>query len=136
MNYIFTDIDGVLNTINNKKWNKYSIELYNKVCLDFNIKPIISSTWRTNHSISQLQNIFTQNGLEVEIYDYTPILNEPRGLEVKSWLNDNLNTLEDKWVVLDDNVRNITPYVNNVVQCRSWLGFTEDEYKLVRNYFI
>lgn len=136
MNYIFTDIDGVLNTINRTKWNQYSIELYNKVCLEFDLKPIISSTWRTNHSINQLQNIFIQNGLEVEIYDYTPVLNEPRGLEIESWLHKNLNPLEDKWVVLDDSIRDITPYLNNVVQCRSWLGFTEDEYELVRNYFI
>lgn len=46
-----------------------------------------------NHSISQLQNIFLQNGIEVEIYDYTPILNEPRGLEIESWLHSNLNPI-------------------------------------------
>lgn len=136
MNYIFTDIDGVLNTINRTKWNQYSIELYNKVCLEFDLKPVISSTWRTNHSINQLQTIFIQNGLEVEIYDYTPVLNEPRGLEIESWLHKNLNPLEDKWVVLDDSVRDITPYLNNVVKCRGWLGFTEDEYELVRKFFI
>lgn len=136
MNFIFTDIDGVLNTLNRTTWNNYSIDLYNKVCLEFDLKPVISSTWRTNHSINQLQNIFIQNGLEVEIYDYTPILNEPRGLEIESWLHKNLNTLEDKWVVLDDSVRDITPYLNNVVQCRSWLGFTEYEYELVRKFFI
>jgi len=135
MNYIFTDIDGVLNTINRTKWNQYSIELYNKVCLEFDLKPVISSTWRTNHSINQLQSIFIQNGLEVEIYDYTPFLNEPRGLEIESWLHKNLNPLEDKWVVLDDSVRDITPYLNNVVKCRGWLGFTEDEYELVRKFF-
>mgnify|MGYP001553545807 CR=1 FL=1 len=136
MNYIFTDIDGVLNTINKTKWNQYSIELYNKVCLEFDLKPVISSTWRTNHSINQLQTIFIQNGLEVEIYDYTPFLNEPRGLEIESWLHKNLNPLEDKWVVLDDSVGDITPYLNNVVKCRGWLGFTEDEYELVRKFFI
>jgi hypothetical protein len=136
MNYIFTDIDGVLNTINRTKWNQYSIELYNKVCLEFDLKPVISSTWRTNHSINQLQTIFIQNGLEVEIYDYTPFLNEPRGLEIESWLHKNLNPIEDKWVVLDDSVRDITPYLNNVVKCRGWLGFTEDEYELVRKFFI
>lgn len=136
MNFIFTDIDGVLNTINRTKWNQNSIELYNKVCLEFNLNPVISSSWRMNHSISQLQNIFLQNGIEVEIYDYTPILNEPRGLEIESWLHSNLNPIKDRWVVLDDSVRDIIPYVKNVVQCRSWLGFTEEEYKLVRKFFI
>ena len=34
-NYIFTDIDGVLNTINRNQWNKTSIDLYNKLCHEF-----------------------------------------------------------------------------------------------------
>ena len=41
-NYIFTDIDGVLNTINRNQWNKTSIDLYNKLCHEFNLKPVIS----------------------------------------------------------------------------------------------
>ena len=43
---VFTDIDGVLNTINRNQWNKTSIDLYNKLCHEFNLKPVISSTWR------------------------------------------------------------------------------------------
>lgn len=137
MNYIFTDIDGVLNTINRTDWNQYSIELYNKVCDEFDLKPIITSTWRIKHSIDQLQQIFLQKGIDVEIYDYTPILNEPRGLEIESYLFKNIDLVDDKWIILDDSVRDIRPYFSDdkIVHCRSWLGLTEEEYLIIKKYF-
>ena len=73
MTIIFTDIDGVLNNINKLEWNKKSIHLYNKLCQEFNLKTVVTSTWRTNHTIYQLQNIFWNQEVEnyikyVEIY--------------------------------------------------------------------
>lgn len=128
MNVIFTDIDGVLNlAVSSKKnWNYSSIEIYNRICEEFDLKPVITSTWRTNHTIKELQRVFDYWGITTQIYDYTPILySEPRGIEIDTWLRDNYC---DKWVVIDDNVSGITPFVNNVVKCRGWLGLTEDEY--------
>ena len=98
-NYIFTDIDGVLNTNYKKKWNKKSIDIYNKICSDFNLIPIITSTWRVRYTISQLQEIFDNQLVDVKIYDYTPILNNHRGLEIKDWLSNNEY---DKYVVIDE----------------------------------
>lgn len=72
MNVIFTDIDGVLNPHWKTKWSKTAIEQYNKICRDFDLVPVITSTWRTNHTIEQLQEIFTKQGIERPIYDYTP----------------------------------------------------------------
>ena len=40
MNIIFTDIDGVLNTVNRNDWNKTSIHLYNKLCKEFDLKAV------------------------------------------------------------------------------------------------
>lgn len=128
MNVIFTDIDGVFNlAISSKKnWNYSSIEIYNRICEEFDLKPVITSTWRTNHTIKELQRVFDYWGITTPIYDYTPILySEPRGIEIETWLRDNYC---DKWVVIDDNVSGITPFVSNVVKCRGWLGLTEDEY--------
>lgn len=82
MNVIFTDIDGVFNLSisSTKNWNYKSIEVYNTICEEFNLKPVITSTWRTNHSIKELQKFFDYWGIEPKIYDYTPILySEPRG---------------------------------------------------------
>lgn len=43
-NFIFTDIDSVLNPKFKKKWNKKSIDIYNKICQDFNLITVITST--------------------------------------------------------------------------------------------
>ena len=126
MNIIFTDIDGVLNPHWRKKWDKISIRIYNQVCKEFNLLPVITSTWRINHSKEELQIIFDNQGIEIPIYDYTPNLDMcDRGLEIKSWLDSNEC---DNYVVIDDRTADIEPYVKNVVKCRSWLGLSKDEY--------
>ena len=132
MNVIFTDIDGVFNlsVSSSKNWNYKSIEVYNTICEEFNLKPVITSTWRTKHTIDELQRFFDYWGIEPQIYDYTPILySEPRGIEIDHWLRENHC---DKWVVIDDNVSGITPFVSNVVKCRGWLGLTWDEYDEIK----
>jgi len=131
MNIVFTDIDGVLNPHWRTKWSKSAIALYNQLCKEYNLRPVITSTWRTNHTKEQLQEIFTSQGIDVEIYDYTPQLEQrERGLEIKQWLDSNPC---DTYVVLDDKTSEIEGYVNNVVKCRSWIGLTQDEYNEVVN---
>ncbi len=133
MNIIFTDIDGVLNPHWRKKWDKTAIKLYNQLCKEFNLKPVVTSTWRINHTIEELQEIFTKQGIEVEIFDYTPDLDMvDRGLEIKTWLDNNQC---DNYVVIDDRTTDIEPYVNNVVKCRSWLGFSQEDYEICKNIF-
>lgn len=132
MNVIFTDIDGVLNLNvgTTRAWSPSAIDIYDRICEEFDLKPVISSTWRTNHTKQQLQRIFDYWGIQTPIYDYTPILpTEHRGVEIELWLRENQC---DKWIVLDDNISGITPYVSNVVKCRGWLGLTEEEYEEIK----
>jgi len=131
MNIIFTDIDGVLNTVNKNEWNKNSIDLYNLLCQEFELHPVITSTWRVNHTIEELQKIFTQNGIITPIYDYTPIFpEEGRGGEIEHWL---FNNTYSKFFILDDNIRDIQEYgLPNIIKCRSWIGFSQEEYDLAR----
>lgn len=42
--FIFTDIDGVLNPKFSKKWDKKCINIYNRICVDFKLLPVITST--------------------------------------------------------------------------------------------
>jgi hypothetical protein len=130
-NYIFTDIDGVLNTINRNQWNKTSIDLYNKLCHEFNLKPVISSTWRLNHTKEQLQEIFTKQGVTVSIYDFTPVFpDEGRGGEIEHWLFRNS---VNKFIILDDSVRDIVNWgLPNIVKCRGWVGFSEEDYVVAK----
>lgn len=134
MNIIFTDIDGVLNSAHKNKWLPNAISIYNRICDEFELRVVITSTWRTNHTKRHLQNIFDYYGIEQDIYDYTPILPcQPRGVEIETWISENSPS---KWVVIDDHVNDIIPYVTNVIKCRGWLGLTEDEYLEIKKLFI
>lgn len=127
--YIFTDIDGVLNPKMNRIWDKGCVYWYNKICKDFDLKPIISSSWRVMFSEVQLQKIFIDQGIESKIYGFTPILWNHRGLEIDQWLIENSWS---KYVVIDDKIDNIIPYVNNVVRCVGWVGLTELQYNVIK----
>jgi hypothetical protein len=135
MTTVFTDIDGVLFNTTSNSWNKTAINLYNKLCLEFNLKAVISSTWRTNHSIYQLQNIFLQNGIEVDIYDYTPIISfDGRGSEIEEWLRNNE---VDNFIILDDCTRDIERHgLPNIVKCRGWVGFSKEDYDIAEKFLL
>ena len=60
---IFTDIDGVLNPHWRKMWDKKAISSYNKLCKEFDLKPVITSTWRLNHTKEELQDVFTNHSV-------------------------------------------------------------------------
>jgi len=137
MNIIFTDIDGVLNPHWRKKWSKKAVLNYNTICKEFDLKPVITSTWKLNHTKEELQKVFIEQGIEIEIYDYTPHLDQQdRGLEIKQWLDDSrYKDKVDNYVVIDDRTYNIEPHVDNVVKCQSWVGLTEEECEIIRNIF-
>jgi hypothetical protein len=132
--YIFTDIDGVLNTVTRNDWSPVSCDLYDELCQEFDLRPVITSTWRVNHSKKDLQRIFEYQGITTEIHDVTPVLNEGRGLEILEFLRENPC---DGYVIIDDNTRDIESVgLDNVVKCRSWVGFTKEEYDICREILI
>ena len=124
LNIIFTDIDGVLQINNPKKWDKKCCKRYNDVCKKLNLKAVVISTWRIEYTQKELQAIFTKQGIDVEIYDYTGVYGLDRGEEIQIWLDENY---VDRYVVLDDNVCGIVEYVNNVVAVeKSYIGITDE----------
>ena len=128
--YIFTDIDGVHNTVTRNDWTPASCDLYDDLCREFGLLPVITSTWRIKHTHKELQRVFDYQGITTEIFGVTPVLNEGRGLEILEFLRDNPC---DGYVILDDNTRDIESVgLDNVVKCRSWLGFTSEEYEICR----
>lgn len=135
MNIIFTDIDGVFNTISKTEWSPLSVALYDDLCQEFNLKPVVTSTWRTKLNLKELDRVFKYEGIFTDIYDLTPVItSEGRGGEIESWLRDNQC---DNYIILDDNIRDIESYgLKNIVKCRSWLGFTKEEYEICRNILI
>jgi len=131
MNFIFTDIDGVLFPHYSKCWSKNAINIYNRICLEFNLVPVITSTWRINNSVEELQEIFNEEGILTPIYWVTSNKNN-RGLEIKEWLDNNEY---DSYIVIDDIVWNIEPYVDNVFKCQAHIGLNEEIYNKIKDIY-
>lgn len=131
---IFTDIDGVLNPHWRNEWSKSSIQIYNQLCEEYDLKPVISSTWRETHTKEELQQIFYSQGITAEIYDFTPVIEgADRGLEIKAWLESNK---VDNWVIIDDITRNIEPHIGNSVKIRNWVGLTIEDYLQIKKILL
>lgn len=129
MNVVFTDIDGVLCV--NGVWRQRSIDLYNKLCSEFNLRPVVTSSMRLRHSRQELLRLLKTNGVLPEVLDTTDSFpSEGRGREIEDWL---FNNSHDKFVILDDSVRDILSWgLPNVVRCRGYIGFSDVEFEQAR----
>ena len=134
MKIIFTDIDGVLQINNPKKWNKKCCELYSNVCNELDLKAVITSTWRVQYKLRELQEIFYSQGIDVEIIGTTPILGIERGEEIEIYLKE--NNIDD-FVIIDDNVRDIINYFPHSLIAieKSYIGLTEENIKEIKKHF-
>lgn len=138
-NIIFLDIDGVLRThksdlewskqLNapilkgiNRLFSKTAVDNLNEVIILTKAKIVITSTWRLNLSIDELNKIFRDRGFIGEIIDKTEINFKGRGFEIKQWLDNNKYK---NYVVLDDQVKDIINIVDNVIKVDSQNGFEE-----------
>ena len=140
MNIIFLDIDGVLNS------HRKLIEVYNKthkphsgynypfdeICLNnlkrlvevTNSKLVITSTWRKDkEGRDTLIKALKEYQLDQSIIGYTPILNQPRGIEIQAYLN----TLEHhpNFIILDDDT-DMESLIDYLVKTNISVGLTEE----------
>lgn len=143
---VFLDFDGVVETIywekdKNGSWslnvhrsgrkelnNKQAIgwlnELYSKVPYDI----VISSTWRINMTLEQLQTLITKSGFnsEIKVIGATPVLYQQRGLEIQRWIND--NNFKGKFIIIDDD-SDMCQLLPLLVRTDCQLGFTIYDYQ-------
>lgn len=140
MNIIFLDIDGVLNS------HRKLIEVYNKthkphsgynypfdeICLNnlkrlvevTNSKLVITSTWRKDKKgRDTLIKALKEYQLDQSIIGYTPILHQPRGIEIQAYLS----TLEQQanFIILDDDT-DMETLVNYLVKTNIKVGLTKE----------
>lgn len=129
MNILFTDIDGVLFPFyghNKRTWGKKCVEQYNRIVEETNAKCVVTSTWRVKWpNVNDLQNIFIQQGVCVDVIGITPIWGVDRGLEIKHWLDENQWS---NYVILDDKMGGISNYpeLKNFIQPISYIGLTKE----------
>ena len=129
MNIIFLDIDGVMNSTE----DRFSTELENRdywirlkrLTNETNSAIVLSSSWRI---IERLTNLVKKRLKEYDIkyIDKTPYLSG-RGNEIKMWL-ESTNIKVDKFVIIDDEISDIVDlFPNNVVKTDMYKGLQDDD---------
>lgn len=127
---IFLDFDGVLNShsgwrsrgflpenpsreqIEDRDICSENILMLNSIIEQTSAKIVVSSTWRLDRPIHNLQSILSRNGCIGEVIGSTPELfvdnqRAPRGLEIQAWLDFVFTESSIKnvsFVILDDDV--------------------------------
>ncbi len=113
MKVIFLDVDGVLNSdkffdnnIDNSYIDEKTVRLVKKAVEETGAKVVVSSSFRYKRSFGKVQEILLRNGI---IFDKTPFLDNERGKEIKQWIAENSEELNDgleieDYVVLDDDI--------------------------------
>lgn len=136
MKAIFLDLDGCMVTDkirSEDRNNKWGVDIFDPECVlvlnevltipDTEI--ILSSDWRYQHLLTEIQEIFLFNKIIKYPISITPKhktdamnLEGNRGDEIKEWLNKANRTFKiDKFIVIDDyDLRK--HFLNNAVWCR------------------
>jgi len=77
---IFLDIDGVLNCEIDDIQNEFEdiskrcVKMLNTIIKETDAKVVISSVWRNNRTVDQLQELLEKYGFEGEVVSKTPHL--------------------------------------------------------------
>lgn len=130
MNYIFLDIDGVLNNKNhyykmhkkyggrffceNMPFNPHSLKnlkwIIERTGGKNKTKIVLSSIWRmSDNCMVVLKARFAEYGIKLDKNLVTPRINGDKGLEIKTWLDNNI-TEDDSYVIIEDEINNISTY--------------------------
>lgn len=113
-NIVFLDIDGVLNNQYFKGeyvFTKESVEVLNYLYEKYNIKIVISSTWKNAYSFAFLQLVFKENNIKAPLIDktmtfITPDEKRSKTMTLEELLNEEVNEIFtreyeiNKWIKL------------------------------------
>ena len=145
MSYIFTDIDGVLNTQNhlrnqmevkgscsNRDWCPTATGNLLRLCRKYEGRIVVSSSWRHEYTLDELKEIFESNGIPAElVIDTTPSTglryDHPdycRGDEIQRWLENSGNT-DSPFLIIDDYSDMLHSHMDRLVQVDAHKGFAD-----------
>ena len=145
---LFVDIDGVLNTeahlrkqardtgrSSNKNWCPVAMAHLKLLVEYYNGQIVVTSTWRYDHSLRQLKELFETNGLPGKyvvgvtpslIYENSGKVN--RGDEIRRWISEHLYTEEiPRYAILDDIDEGLSQFGERFIQCDPKVGFADKE---------
>lgn len=116
-----------------------NVEILNQLIKETDAYIVVSSTWRKNRSVEELQDLFDEVGIEGEIIGKTPVLYfnrdenvdyqpVPRGSEIKAWMDSyskNLGkSIKIKYIILDDDSDMLYSQRNNFILTDPYVGLT------------
>jgi hypothetical protein len=117
------------------------IDLLNQLCKETETSIVVSSTWRLNKTVEQLQEIFNYAGAAFTILDKTEHTGCERGTEISKWLKDNCmkyfginHTDFVKYVILDDRNEMLLKQEIHFFQTDSHSGLTPDICSRIKNF--
>jgi hypothetical protein len=111
---------------------KERVEWFNQLCVELNASIVISSTWRSNKTVEELQEIFDYCGGTFKIISKTPHTGYERGTEISKWLKENIK-LEThgchyfdfyNYVIIDDDSDMLLNQRFNFFQTDNYSGLT------------
>lgn len=105
-----------------------TIGLINKVVKEFNVKVILSSTWRKFHPIEEISKI-----LGIEISDKTEVLNTLRGYEIQEYLSRHPEI--KTYAIIDDDSDFLDEQLPFFIKVGKDDGFSLSNYKKLRSIF-
>ncbi len=133
---LFLDIDGVMvlfgkggihNGIHDHDpFDKDCVQVLNKIIDETNCDIVISSTWKRDFDLKQIQEIFSWNGVKKIPIGFTPEIDEKllqdkefeviKCREITKWLLENDPKARYKWCAVDD--WDLSFELKNFVGCR------------------
>lgn len=155
MKYIFLDIDGVFNSSEYDKSERYLLEtvgmsdaeimliahhthidpeavkVFNDLVARSGAVVVLSSTWRAKYSVDEMNEMLKGRGATFKVSAATPILfgklsaRIPRGKEIAHFLRL-LETPPESFVIIDDH-DDMLQLKKNLVQTNVKFGITKDD---------
>lgn len=133
---LFLDFDGVLHPVSREGGTFVCLPHFESVIRDFpDVEIVISSAWREDHSLIELQSIFSTD-ISQRIIDVTPVLHHlsypyVRQTEIMFWLCEAGREYEG-WIAIDDSDWLFSPACRHLILVDAGVGFSATSEKNLR----
>ncbi len=144
---LFLDFDGVTHPDPCRKdqYFRQSPLIENVLREHANVNVVISSSWRYDHQLSELQAFFSSD-LRSRVIDVTPsvartddegwiprdLLQHHREWECRKWIRQQ-RPLDTPWLAIDDAAEWFTPQCAHLLTTQSALGFQLEQASLLKD---
>jgi len=124
---LFLDFDGVLHPVNRETGVFIFLTHFESILRDFpEVDIVISSSWREDHSLKELQSYFSVD-IKQRVIDVTHVLHHLshqylRQAEILLWLREAGREYEG-WIAIDDSDWLFSPACRNLILVDTNIGF-------------